>query len=166
MQILQSEAFDTFEKFCPVAVNRQPRFVIYVWLTFACALNVFNLGMNVLIPRFMPLTTVSTGGHFRTMTAVLWTFSAGNANTRRRLMCSAAFTCSVRMCNCLKPATRLAFHRIRKVRGFLMTIACLGRLIFQSRSSSVSAATGAIPRKSLSTYTLQSISGQVGVGRI
>ncbi|TGD42390.1 TrkH family potassium uptake protein [Pseudotabrizicola sediminis] len=63
MQFFRSEGFDTLGKVLPRALDISAALVqIYVWLTVACAMTYFALGMSGFDAVMHALTTVSTGG--------------------------------------------------------------------------------------------------------
>jgi trk system potassium uptake protein TrkH len=63
MQFFRSEGFDTLGKVLPRAIDISSALIqIYVWLTVACAVTYFALGMNGFEAVVHALTTVSTGG--------------------------------------------------------------------------------------------------------
>jgi trk system potassium uptake protein len=63
MQFFRSEGFDTLGKVLPRALDISAGLVqIYVWLTVACAVTYFALGMSGFDAVMHALTTVSTGG--------------------------------------------------------------------------------------------------------
>ena len=63
MQFFRSEGFDTLGKVLPRALDISSALIqIYVWLTVACAVTYFALGMTGFEAVVHALTTVSTGG--------------------------------------------------------------------------------------------------------
>jgi len=63
MQFFRSEGFDTLGKVLPRALDISSALIqIYVWLTVACAVTYFALGMSGFDAVMHALTTVSTGG--------------------------------------------------------------------------------------------------------
>jgi trk system potassium uptake protein TrkH len=63
MQFFRSEGFDTLGKVLPRALDISSALIqIYVWLTVACAITYFALGMSGFEAVCHALTTVSTGG--------------------------------------------------------------------------------------------------------
>lgn len=63
MQFFRSEGFDTLGKVLPRAVDISSALIqIYVWMTVACAVTYFALGMSGFEAVVHALTTVSTGG--------------------------------------------------------------------------------------------------------
>ena len=63
MQIFRSEGFDTFGKILPRATEISSRIsVIYIALTFACALGYIIAGMDAFDATVHAMTTVATGG--------------------------------------------------------------------------------------------------------
>jgi trk system potassium uptake protein TrkH len=63
MQFFRSEGFDTLGKVLPRALDISSALIqIYVWLTVACAVVYFALGMSGFEAVCHALTTVSTGG--------------------------------------------------------------------------------------------------------
>ncbi len=63
MQFFRSEGFDTLGKVLPRAMDISSALIqIYVWLTVACAVTYFALGMTGFEAVVHALTTVSTGG--------------------------------------------------------------------------------------------------------
>lgn len=133
MQIFKSEAFDTFGKILPRAGQIASQIsVIYVWLTFACALTYLTLGMNVFDATVHALTTVSTGG-FSNYDASFGTFS-GSAEYAASIFMVLAALPFVRYVQLLN-GNPLALHRDPQVKGFLLTIAVLVGLIFVSVQS-------------------------------
>ncbi|MFN3724318.1 MAG: TrkH family potassium uptake protein [Paracoccaceae bacterium] len=63
MQFFRSEGFDTLGKVLPRALDISSALIqIYVWLTVACAMTYFALGMSGFDAVMHALTTVSTGG--------------------------------------------------------------------------------------------------------
>ena len=63
MQFFRSEGFDTLGKVLPRAIDISSALIqIYVWLTVACAVTYFALGMSGFEAVVHALTTVSTGG--------------------------------------------------------------------------------------------------------
>lgn len=63
MQFFRSEGFDTLGKVLPRALDISSALIqIYVWLTVACAITYFALGMSGFEAVVHALTTVSTGG--------------------------------------------------------------------------------------------------------
>lgn len=63
MQFFRSEGFDTLGKVLPRAIDISSALIqIYVWLTVACAITYFALGMTGFEAVVHALTTVSTGG--------------------------------------------------------------------------------------------------------
>ena len=63
MQFFRSEGFDTLGKVLPRALDISSALIqIYVWLTVACAVSYFALGMSGFEAVVHALTTVSTGG--------------------------------------------------------------------------------------------------------
>lgn len=63
MQFFRSEGFDTLGKVLPRALDISSALIqIYIWLTVACAVTYFALGMSGFDAVMHALTTVSTGG--------------------------------------------------------------------------------------------------------
>jgi trk system potassium uptake protein TrkH len=63
MQFFRSEGFDTLGKVLPRALDISSALIqIYVWMTVACAITFFALGMTGFEAVVHALTTVSTGG--------------------------------------------------------------------------------------------------------
>ena len=63
MQYFRSEGFDTLGKVLPRALDISSALVqIYVWITVACAVTYFALGMSGYHAVIHAMTTVSTGG--------------------------------------------------------------------------------------------------------
>lgn len=63
MQFFRSEGFDTLGKVLPRAIDISSALIqIYIWLTVACAVTYFALGMTGFEAVVHALTTVSTGG--------------------------------------------------------------------------------------------------------
>lgn len=63
MQFFRSEGFDTLGKVLPRAIDISSGLIqIYVWLTVACAVTYFALGMSGFEAVVHALTTLSTGG--------------------------------------------------------------------------------------------------------
>ncbi|MFN7223150.1 MAG: TrkH family potassium uptake protein [Paracoccaceae bacterium] len=63
MQFFRSEGFDTLGKVLPRALDISAALIqIYVWMTVACAVTYFALGMSGFDAVMHALTTVSTGG--------------------------------------------------------------------------------------------------------
>lgn len=63
MQYFRSEGFDTLGKVLPRAIDISSALIqVYVWLTVACAVTYFALGLNGFEAVVHALTTVSTGG--------------------------------------------------------------------------------------------------------
>lgn len=63
MQFFRSEGFDTLGKVLPRALDISSALIqIYVWMTLACAITFFALGMSGFDAVVHALTTVSTGG--------------------------------------------------------------------------------------------------------
>lgn len=63
MQFFRTEGFDTLGKVLPRAIDISSALIqIYVWLTVACAVTYFALGMSGFEAVVHALTTVSTGG--------------------------------------------------------------------------------------------------------
>ncbi len=133
MQIFKSEAFDTFGKILPRAGQIASQIsVIYVWLTFACALTYLTLGMNIFDATVHALTTVSTGG-FSNYDASFGMFQGSPEYAASLFMILAAlpFVRYVQLLN----GNALALHRDPQVRGFMTVIAVLVLLVFFSIQS-------------------------------
>lgn len=63
MQYFRSEGFDTLGKVLPRAIDISSALIqVYIWLTVACAVTYFALGMSGFEAVVHALTTVSTGG--------------------------------------------------------------------------------------------------------
>ncbi|WP_435259622.1 TrkH family potassium uptake protein [Thioclava sp. FR2] len=63
MQYFKSEGFDTLGKVLPRAIDISSALIqVYIWLTVACAVTYFALGMSGFEAVVHALTTVSTGG--------------------------------------------------------------------------------------------------------
>ncbi len=63
MQFFRSEGFDTLGKVLPRAMDISSALIqVYVWMTVACAVTFFALGMTGFDAVVHALTTVSTGG--------------------------------------------------------------------------------------------------------
>lgn len=123
MQIFKSESFDTFGKILPRAGQIATQIsVIYVWITLACAISYFALGMNVFDATVHSMTTVSTGG-FANYDASFGQFSGPIEYVAAFFMICAAlpFVRYVQLVN----GNFSALHRDSQVRGFLMTIVVL-----------------------------------------
>ncbi len=130
MQIFKSEAFDTFGKILPRAGQIASQIsVIYVWLTFACALTYLALGMNLFDATVHALTTVSTGG-FSNYDASFGTFSgkAEYAASFFMILAALPFVRYVQLLN----GHPMALHRDPQVRGFLLVVSVLVVVIFIS----------------------------------
>ena len=130
MQIFKSEAFDTFGKILPRAGQIASQIsVIYVWLTFACALTYLALGMDVFDATVHALTTVSTGG-FSNYDASFGTFSGVTEYAATIFMVLAAlpFVRYVQLLN----GNPMALHRDPQIRGFVTVVAVLVLLVFVS----------------------------------
>jgi trk system potassium uptake protein TrkH len=63
MQFFRTEGFDTLGKVLPRAIDISSALIqVYVWMTVACAVTYFGLGMTGFEAVVHALTTVSTGG--------------------------------------------------------------------------------------------------------
>ncbi len=63
MQFFRSEGFDTLGKVLPRAIDISAALIqVYIWLTVACAVTYFALGLSGYEAVVHALTTVSTGG--------------------------------------------------------------------------------------------------------
>jgi trk system potassium uptake protein TrkH len=63
MQFFRSEGFDTLGKILPRALDISTSLLwVYVWLTVACGVTYFALGMTAFEALVHALTTISTGG--------------------------------------------------------------------------------------------------------
>ncbi len=130
MQIFKSEAFETFGKILPRAGQIASQIsVIYLWLTFACALTYLALGMNVFDATVHALTTMSTGG-FSNYDASFGTFSGLPEYAASFFMIIAAlpFVRYVQLLN----GNPIALHRDPQVRGFMWTVTILVLVVFVS----------------------------------
>ena len=130
MQIFKSEALDTFGKILPRAGQIASQIsVIYVWLTFACALTYLALGMDVFDATVHALTTVSTGG-FSNYDASFGTFSGVTEYAATIFMVLAAlpFVRYVQLLN----GNPMALHRDPQIRGFVTVVSVLVLLVFVS----------------------------------
>lgn len=128
MQIFKSEGFDTFGKILPRAGQIATQIsVIYLWLTLACVLSYFAVGMSVFDATVHALTTISTGG-FSNYDASFGTFSGQAEYVATVFMIAAAlpFVRYVQLIN----GDFVALHRDPQVRGFVMTVGVLVVILF------------------------------------
>ncbi len=123
MQIFRSEGFETMGKILPRAQEIAGQIsLIYVFLTFVCALVYAGLGMSFFDALVHALTTVSTGG-FSNYDASFGTFSGPAEYAASVFMVLAAlpFVRYVQFVN----GTTSSLWRDSQIRVFLATIAVL-----------------------------------------
>ena len=123
MQIFRSEGFETMGKILPRAQEIAGQIsLIYVFLTFVCALVYAGLGMGFFDALVHALTTVSTGG-FSNYDASFGTFSgpAEYAASVFMILAALPFVRYVQFVN----GTTSSLWRDSQIRAFLATIAVL-----------------------------------------
>ncbi|MGR3570427.1 TrkH family potassium uptake protein [Brevirhabdus sp.] len=121
MQIFRSEAFDTSGKVLPRAAEIASKItIIYVGLTFLCAMTYLMLGMDPFDAVVHALTTLSTGG-FGNYDSSFGAFGPSLSYAATVFMILAALP-FVRYVQLLNGSSRPLLHD-SQVRAFLMVIA-------------------------------------------